>query len=368
MVAATRTYGRVNDKKFLLHVVVYTVAVSSYWDIVNAIYEIIMTQPLDLAPNLVAIRVVCETLKNKKRPYDQSSKAVRSVIFNEDQSEGPQSLWSTILSESLAVVNGFSDEIEKILNKDSSKKTANLIQLADRQATLRKLGSPKKVELAKGNIYAPRKTSGFLSALSSFAEDEDLRQRKPKGPSQVDKDWQRPELPALLRYADAEKKPLPQKVTEKKNVKLLSIPGLLALWQESLQKFVSKKRMESMNAEALANLHFSEFESVVWASQSLSHFLVAAITEDKYGTVQRCVPLVLEALLQCLTITEKYIAKPPGSHAARTAIVLRKPTTLADNLRSGIYYLVTSLYNYIGRYEINPKVAEKLQRFLDFRE
>ncbi|KAJ3214185.1 Nucleoporin NDC1 [Dinochytrium kinnereticum] len=382
MIPTPTVYANITDKKFLMHMTLFSFFVFTFWEIIDALYEAVIAEPVVLQPSAYAVQLICETLKQENSPLEKdlalytiwkvarSNKQFRNIIFN-DSNDGSAAQWPEILSECATIVTRFSDKLEDLLVKGKdTKKPVSLPKLVERHAAL-KIKSPKKVDLSKENVFSPRKDTGLMNNLLSPGKDQELRQRKLTEMGLKPIPDKRGSIPSLLRSSrdsDVITK-APEPIVAKKKKIDMSISGLMKFAQESLQSLFNKKKIDAIPVETLANKYFSDYQRVVWACQALAYFIVAATTEDRYGAVQKSVPAVLETLLRCLTLVEKYIARPPGLMPLnRRQIQLKKPTCVADNLRTSIYSVVTSLYDYLGRYEFDPKVAEKLQRFLDFRE
>ncbi|KAJ3003230.1 UNVERIFIED_CONTAM: Nucleoporin NDC1, partial [Siphonaria sp. JEL0065] len=133
------------------------------------------------------------------------------------------------------------------------------------------------------------------------------------------------------------------------------------------KKGVVAKRdgMRKMTRDAFVN-----YEVLVLAVQCISKLLIAGTKEDKYGSVQRDIPVVLECLINCLIAVETHISKPPGEleGGKHGSVVLREPLAMIHVLQTNIYYITTNLGDHLARYKFEPGVAVKLKRFLDYLE
>ncbi|KAJ3104052.1 Nucleoporin NDC1 [Phlyctochytrium planicorne] len=357
-----RAYGVLADKKFFLHVSILAFFSLVVWDVIDIMYEAIMAEPVTL-PAKVQSNLALYTVYKIAR----SSPEFRGIIYNADVSDMYISLWGALASECILALNKFSDRLEDLHKKDASKISNSLAKIAERQALLPTKESPKKIDLRNENIMFPKvQPTGVLGAIFAPKEMEDLKKKANLKPL-PDK---RLGVPTLLRSREVEEKPkAPEPIAKKPPVPQTSFTGLFKQAQDSLQKLVYKRKLEQSSVQTLTKLYFSDFQKVIWASQALSHFLVAATKEDKYGTVQKSVPAILEALLRCIIQVEKYIAKPPGILPSnRRQLQLKIPHCVEDNLQTSIYSIVTALYDYLGRYEFDLKYSEKLHKFLIFRE
>ncbi|ORX48631.1 hypothetical protein BCR36DRAFT_371124 [Piromyces finnis] len=103
------------------------------------------------------------------------------------------------------------------------------------------------------------------------------------------------------------------------------------------------------------------------------NFIVASLTEDKYGIIQRDIQQILECLLQCLLDIETFIKNPPVPLTAEEIIKYNKNMPakldiLITNLQSTIYQIVIKFYDSLDNFSFSNKYLQKLQRFIDFKE
>lgn len=115
---------------------------------------------------------------------------------------------------------------------------------------------------------------------------------------------------------------------------------------------------------------FADFKLQVWAARALAGMLVASKTEDTYGVVQSTgsITAALQALVNCLLAVESFLHSPAaprleGVHERRPAA-----QELHATLRTAVYAVTTSFYQYLSGFQFPPPVALKLQSFVHFNE
>jgi len=132
-----------------------------------------------------------------------------------------------------------------------------------------------------------------------------------------------------------------------------------------------------------ASLPFRELDVVV--VEALSYLVCASLTEDQYGTVQRDIPEILETLTSFLSAIEEYqlqitsLIEPPSSselsqkeQEARNMVAIEVEKAqeflgdMADGLKDGIARIVRTFGNKLLAFKLPPRVAQKLQGFLDY--
>ncbi|KAI9338517.1 hypothetical protein BDR26DRAFT_863000 [Obelidium mucronatum] len=129
---------------------------------------------------------------------------------------------------------------------------------------------------------------------------------------------------------------------------------------------IGKRGMRKLTSDA-----FEDYQIIALAIQSVAKLLIAGTKEDKYGSVQRDIPVVLESLINCLVAVETHIAKPAGPLEGGNqygSIVLREPLAMIHVLQTNVYFITTNLGDHLARYKFEPNVANKLKRFIDYLE
>ena len=148
---------------------------------------------------------------------------------------------------------------------------------------------------------------------------------------------------------------------------------------------------------------FGQFKVTI-SSQSLAlvDLVVSSATEDKYGTVHRHVPLILESLARLHIAIRTYqksllevypeLAIPLMPHHANHTVtspwnpepfwgmmgmdrvrfgswkLLVEPNTLLYTLETGIYRICTTFYSHLDQFQYKREYADVLERFTAFSQ
>ncbi|KAJ6226821.1 hypothetical protein M0813_10355 [Anaeramoeba flamelloides] len=105
---------------------------------------------------------------------------------------------------------------------------------------------------------------------------------------------------------------------------------------------------------------FYNWQIFIWAAETLSQFVSVSIEEDHLGLLQGNIVSIIEWLIESLIQTERYLNADIDDP--------EKPLMIIDILRTTIYQIVTSMYDYLEQFEFIPSHTEKLESFINFEE
>ncbi|KAJ3440992.1 hypothetical protein M0812_12994 [Anaeramoeba flamelloides] len=105
---------------------------------------------------------------------------------------------------------------------------------------------------------------------------------------------------------------------------------------------------------------FYNWQIFIWAAETLSQFVSVSIEEDHLGLLQGNIVSIIEWLIESLIQTERYLNVDIDDP--------EKPLMIIDILRTTIYQIVTSMYDYLEQFEFIPSHTEKLESFINFEE
>ncbi|ORX87288.1 hypothetical protein BCR32DRAFT_240276 [Anaeromyces robustus] len=103
-----------------------------------------------------------------------------------------------------------------------------------------------------------------------------------------------------------------------------------------------------------------------WAIQILGNLVYFSLVNDKQYLIKNDLGNIIECLIRCLISIELFIKSPPIPPTKKEL-----PTELdiiISVLQSTIYKITLSYYNEIKQLKLSPRIYNKLQFFLDFKE
>ncbi|KDR79388.1 hypothetical protein GALMADRAFT_63284 [Galerina marginata CBS 339.88] len=114
----------------------------------------------------------------------------------------------------------------------------------------------------------------------------------------------------------------------------------------------------------------------------LSNLTCASLTEDRYGVVQRDIPRILEAMVSYLSAIEEYQVELTASQKSASSSILSDSERqtlimeheksqeilcfIGDGLKEGIGRIVRTFGDKLTAFKFPPRIAQKLQAFLDY--
>ncbi|KAJ3195321.1 Nucleoporin NDC1 [Irineochytrium annulatum] len=368
---------------YFLFGALYTV---TCWDVSDEILNVVLTESLRLKKRTGWLSDVLAVLKLGNQPYHQAlglyevwrvarlEKPARLEIFTNSSDMAPPA-WNQVAGECLSTLKQFTMGVAESQRKDNGKpgplKAAAPTLLPDDNDGL----SPKKLRLKENSVLQRRKNPGFLEA---FQENRPKDTFEPVRPDKIGPPFAAAKLPALLQplgppdIAPAYELPLIMKMKKKEPV-VDTYVMFSRLLRDGVEKVIGKRKSKAGELDRISRATFKNIPLVIWSAEALSSFIIAASREDKYGTVQRDIPVILDTLLRCTAEVESFIQRPPGQfHAGVRASqipALQMPLLLLDAvLRTTIYNITTTLHAHIGNYTFEEPVALKLRKFLEFSE
>ncbi|KAL1916546.1 uncharacterized protein VTP21DRAFT_5737 [Calcarisporiella thermophila] len=144
------------------------------------------------------------------------------------------------------------------------------------------------------------------------------------------------------------------------------VANLVLNMRKMLERYRWGKILFAETGERQAQRVFSNWQLVIWAAQVLSRLTAASYHEDQYGVVQRDIPRVLECLLTCLMATEEFLQRPPDKR--KRARVVQETHAVVTAIEACIYEIVVVFYESLGEMRFPPRIAQRLQVFMDFKE
>jgi len=156
------------------------------------------------------------------------------------------------------------------------------------------------------------------------------------------------------------------------------------MFKEGCRQMIDWWERKRRSKVVQASLPFRELDVVV--VEALSYLVCASLTEDQYGIVQRDIPKILEAFTSFLSAIEEYqlqitsLIKPPSTSSELSqkeqevqnlvAVEVEKAQGIlgetADGLKDGIARIVRTFGKKLLAFKLPPRVAQKLQGFLDY--
>lgn len=331
----------------------------------------------------------------------------RAQLFN-DQKYHPH-LWTHLVRESLLVLGR---DYQLLLRRGMPPP----VPVPQTPAIKPKLSPSaevaKPVELIRKPTISQSgvsKQSPIRRVMESLGSDGVLAQALDEGAEKVNMNVG-PAIPELFRsvlHASQEKTEVKGTVEDKVTVatSILRLPGAVhsavrgayEKWVPSqskefamsVQKWWTQERLSRRVEACLPN---RELDVVV--IDVLSHLTAASLTEDLYGTVQRDIPRILEALLAFLQAVEDYRAEvrgmyieqeqdpaPDGGSASEIGEKEREERErlreeverakevlgyVEDGLKESVARIVRTFGDKLLAFKFPPRTARKLQGFLEY--
>ncbi|KAJ3328494.1 Nucleoporin NDC1 [Blyttiomyces sp. JEL0837] len=387
------------DLKLAIHVYLGMAFSIVAWEVLSKCIEAIYTEPLHRYREENGVVDVIKGLVAKKGSYEQSlalldlhclsrlSKKARAEIFVQLSQMDP-SAWASIGASCLGLVNMLS-ELNNKKKKPGKDKGMRMGPNSPRQAILR----DEKIVRDRPRTFFETITSAIDYGLKDTKKPDEVR------PAEISKklaaDIQsRNNYENLPVYLRPETRPavndVVPKVAEEK-VRMESamagdgksktaitstgeiLQGILASGISAVAKYLDlNSERKVLPIQLVCRETFSDIQIVVWAIEAVATLLVAASKEDKYGTIQKDLPAVLESFLRCLCAVELFIDKPPGlptsSKSDQGQILFREPVALVKVLKTSTYSITNNFYEHLSQYEFDARWSSKLMSFTEYAE
>ncbi|KAI0746295.1 nucleoporin protein Ndc1-Nup [Daedaleopsis nitida] len=319
----------------------------------------------------------------------------RSDLFA-DQRYNP-SMWSTLARESLLTLGR---DYQLFLRRGQSAPPAAAAPAVQSKPQL-PLPAPA-TPLIRTPIFKPAQASPLRAALDTFASDGPLAtavsETAEAGASHIPELFRSvmPSTPGSSASAAVE--------TAKKAEESVAaiVSQTKGKWREGAGKALgrylprnvlhvvghartwwTRERVHRVVETSLPNRHVDAL-----AAEVLCRLACASLTEDRYGVVQRDIPKIVEALLSFLSALEechaelntKYALPPQEQLKDLSATELAEKETLAmeaarasevlgvvsDAIKDGIVQIVRTFGDKLSAFKFPPRVARKLQGFVDY--
>ncbi|KAJ3203022.1 Charged multivesicular body protein 7 [Entophlyctis luteolus] len=232
----------------------------------------------------------------------------------------------------------------------------------------------KKTRVLTGAVKpSPEKNSAARLLLESLQADENIKVAKDSGLSKVWADI----VASTGLFAQSQKKN--GDASAASGIQKTIEGTLQGLWKTNEQRVKKPNGMRKVAKEV-----FADFALFKLSVESVSKLLVAATAggEDKYGTIHRDIPVVLECLINCLIAVEAFAAHPGSLDVSlQGQMVLAEPMAAVhgkfDLLKSPTHMeevlaripewskdeRMAALFSRIPPRDVNPTVHDSRVRF-----
>ncbi|KAL6602609.1 hypothetical protein LY90DRAFT_666579 [Neocallimastix californiae] len=381
-----RPFGRIDlfQFHFLKDLFIGAVLAILLLELNHYIYQVLLTQPIyvcldDSNPARCLISGLCEE-KSPLIQYYAFLELYRIVKYNKPYRElfindidSKPNAWSVMSNECTKKIKELSNKLTKHI-KENEQKELNTNKV-------KKITPKEKKSILKEIIE-------FLSPLP-----EKSQVLKPENPNILQPTGHTVEVPNILLgnnvLRNRNNNSLFSSVMTsnkneqtKKEIPVESIPisieekylgALCTKIKSILLKLKLGKILLTNSFERQIDIILNDITLEILAIKILGNFIVASLTEDKYGIIQRDIQPILECLLQCLLDVETFIKNPPITLSPEEIIKYNKemPVKLdiiISTLQSTIYQIVIKFYDSLDNFSFSNKYLQKLQRFIDFKE
>ncbi|KAG0339340.1 Nucleoporin NDC1 [Podila humilis] len=146
---------------------------------------------------------------------------------------------------------------------------------------------------------------------------------------------------------------------------------------KTVSDFISKNPQLQRHLEvgpSPAILHvMDDYQLLVWAFQSLARFVHASFQEDKFGIVQKEIPVILETMVGLLISLEKLVesgqfVKAVSSNEEVRVLVGIRSVAMVQALKSSIYQITQTFKNHLGDFILSDKTETRLKRFMELKD
>ncbi|KAG6878235.1 hypothetical protein C0993_010357 [Termitomyces sp. T159_Od127] len=367
------------------------------WEFSNAIFDTFIYNPLSIigatpdsnvtlvsgisSADLVYRYIAYKDIQRFSSAESETAANLRSSLFN-DQKYNPN-LWSHLVRESLL-----------FLGKDYQHlcRRGKPAPLPLKPATPAAPATPSrpsvvtnKTPLIRTSIFkSSKQASSMRNAVESLRSDGPIAQALDAGTAAT-------HIPELFKSVETAVLPAPKKEQVKKNME--KIEGTVERYVKQAKGELRKVVLSSMpvwvNEIAMQIDTWWNKERLEKTAQSCLPNVeldVVIVDEDKYGVVQRDIPRILEAMLSFLSAIQTYhfevrskyvppvqdqmytpeqIAESEAIHAeVERACDILDP--LSEHLRAGIARIVRTFGDKLLAFKFPPRIAEKLQPFIEY--
>jgi hypothetical protein len=381
-----RSFGRIDlfQFHFLKELFIGAVLAFMLLELNHYIFQVLLTQPIyvcldDSNPARCLISGLCEE-KSPLIQYYAFLELFRIVKYNKPYRElfindidSKPNVWSVMSNECIKKIKGLSEKLTKHLkekeqNELNSIKTKKNIS-KEKKSIIKEIieflsplpEKPQVLKPANSNIL--QATGHTVEAPNILLRNNLLRNRNSNNTFASIMNTNKNE--SIKKQTPVEPTPLP--IEEKYfNVLCTKIKSVLL-------KFKLGRILLTNSFERQIDIILNDITLEILSIKILGSFLVASLTEDKYGIIQRDIQQILECLLQCLLDVETFIKNPPVGLSPEEIIKYNKDMPIKleiiiSTLQSIIYQIVIRFYDSLDNFSFSNKYLQKLQRFIDFKE
>ncbi|KAF9044200.1 nucleoporin protein Ndc1-Nup [Panaeolus papilionaceus] len=373
------------------------------WDLADSLFDTVVAEAVPISllgkePNATLVSgITSKSAIFKYFAYSEirelamddspSGSARRTDLFG-DQKSVPN-LWTFLARESLALLD---KDYQHLLRRGAPPPPPPAAPVKAPATPGPMIGTP--TPLLRTQIFKAHKESPRDAALDALASDGPITQA-------VEAAADATHVPEIFRSVESKVLATPiVEETTKNVVQVASLGSRLreqvsgfgnTMWdmhapgvlKESLQQLVQWWYHERRSKIVEKALPFRELDVVV--VEALSHLICASLAEDRYGTVQRDIPKILEVMVSYLTAVEEYQIEvnnllkplpetplPPKEQEEYDilAIEIHKSQEIlgfvADGLKEGLARITRTFGTKLLAFKFPPRIANKLQGFLDY--
>ncbi|KAI0300488.1 nucleoporin protein Ndc1-Nup [Multifurca ochricompacta] len=328
------------------------------WEFAESLFDNKVQEPLAVAPHTADPLLTVISGITSSDPYylhfsyielcrlaedDSATAGARRTIMFGDQKHSP-TLWATLVRNALLTLG---KDYQVLLRRGAPPSAPAVPAPKPKPEGLAAPATP----LIRKPIFKPTQSSPLGSVVESLAADGAVTQALTHT-----LDSTVAQLPDLFKSTEP---PAPMVAVQKTvaSVKAAKPPLLWKVAQWWLRPRASR----------LADCAVPNRETDSLIAEVLSRLVCASLTEDRYGTVQRDIPRILEALLTFLDALEdaqrEVAVSDDAEEASRAIDIYCRP---ADAMKEAIVRIVQTFGSRLTAFRFPPRVAQKLQGFADY--
>ncbi|KAH9476277.1 Nucleoporin NDC1 [Psilocybe cubensis] len=374
------------------------------WEIADDLFEHVVSEPAHVSQvtadaNTTIVSGISSSdrifkyfayseLRDLAKDQSTSASTQRTALFGDQQSS--LNLWNFLVRESLALLES---DYQLFLRRGQPAPPAPVPAPVTPKVTVSpNIATP--TPLLRQRIFKSTPESPGQAALDALSSDGPIAKV-------VDVGADATHMPELFRSLETQVISSPIAAEAKKNVETAAglgsriksrvVSSTTSLWssyapetvKDSVATVVAWAAKKRLSKEVEASLPFRELDLVV--IEALSYLISSSLTEDRYGTVQRDIPKVLEIMVSFLSAVEEYqikistqqkpLSQPPVSRREKQqheslAIEIHKSQevlgSMGDGLKEGLARIVRTFGDKLFAFKFPPRIGHKLQEFLDY--
>ncbi|ORX87332.1 hypothetical protein BCR32DRAFT_289443 [Anaeromyces robustus] len=383
-----RSLGRIDLFQFRFFIHLFLGAALAYMllELNNYIFQVLLTQPIyisldDCNPARCLISGLCEEKSPLIKYYAflelfrivKYNKPYRELFINDIDSK--PNAWSVMSNECIKKIKELSEKLTKHM-KENEKKEKSAPQIKKDTPKVKKSILKEIIEflspLPENHHMTKPTNNNILQATGHTVEvpnvllgNELLRNRNSSNTFSS--------IMASNKNEAIKKQTQSLQPVQPIETEIKYFSTLCAKIKSFLLRFKLGRILLTNSFERQLDIILNDITLEILAIQILGNLVVASLTEDKYGIIQRDIQQILECLLQCLLDAETFIKNPPVALSVDEIINYNKnmPAKLdiiISTLQSTIYQIVIKFYDSLDNFSFSNKYLQKLQKFIDFKE